>query len=1556
METETSNIEHRTSNIEPAAPKAQGQGLDGINLQEVLDSARNADQFGRQQFFTPVAAAEVFASVLPKCHRIFTDLTMGDGNLIRAARPEFAIGCDIDPRCARQPKGTGGEWNLATADLTKLYPLLCELSWRYDLGGFNPPFSLEWHTERLMALAESECEAVKKTFAAYRNKPVIDSTLATLLIALDRLSSRGEFYFICNQATAIRFLGEPDLPAEADAPALRSHLWCWLTVPPGLFPNTRDFDTAVLYFSATDQRRYASHRTVADIIPLHLTAADASAEEINLALAEARARRYVLKQGISLHGPDGFTPNSVAMFRTAREEYRRLYQGAKQRTAFNLWLDARTGLIRRHLTPFQEFSGKIPKPLIQSLTAIDGQTPMALVVQKPTRLALLKAVRSEFWTVDPALVAAVETSIREYHAHRAPFYPLNDVQRLGFLDEEDAIECKQELAVGNALAGRREVCFVPGQSYPIETSTRQVARSDIRPNILGVMEHVTYHGQELVIKIQDGKKLWHSFGSFKEEEQNEYVHPLEALLDYFTIPEVADVALVHPEKYAANLAKLDALQAAMNESATLNSQPSTLNPQGGNCGSRSATLPQPLSTPGSEATVTDALAALRPSKQNTSSSQPGSLPSGEKESAALQVRGRPTKRFTFRRYQRDDIARFCIHPGGIFAWDPGLGKTVALFSIAHIYGSRRNLIVAPEGLHAQIIEEAKERFGLDVRRLNSQADFYADKDLQRHAMHRRNGRESDVAGWWITHYGALGYNGADEWLPKEKDNELVVTAKITLNRERHPLWENGCDEGIGVVRSYGTPHLNPLPKGEEASHAGQITATRQPGSLPSGEKESAALQVRGVRIKCLFEPSLATLVSDDFFEFVGCDEAVRLKSTDSFTSLGVRALNPAYRVVLTGTPIKNHLDDIFWLAQWGAGGHAEATARWPYENSAAAKERFANEHMLIEENHTKAEKYAEAHGGRSKMFKRRTPKICNIHRLWKLLGNIVLRRRKDDIGEELVPKTIVPIHVKPGTAQQAVYKFHVDNPPDFTKDGKPMNVIAQIVAQLQNLRQAALCPDTKNLSSACIRLHKVRQLLHEAAVASAKQEIDDTATVIKYETIARTSRDPDEREFASSTLKAMKLARLADPTRNSQPHEAAAALAMVEKMIAGNIPVDVDAICKAAPSLAAKIRPAVEVENNTKTSRSWTDHNPKQAAILKLIEELLSKGEQVTVMTPFTHFNESLHRRLLEAGVSSCLMDGNTSPAKRGIAARKFKRREYSVMVAGQKAMGEGHSFECCSHLILPSIEWAYDVNRQSEDRVHRLNSPKPVTIYACSTENTVDARLLSIYREKGDSSCLALDGRLFADKEGEINLGQLLAEAIQNFDPTADTIDESDIEKEWEENLRGKLRHAESRFREWHPPIVPDATGKKVTSAEVRKAVQLTDAPASDAKLTPPERKLQRMAIANGQAFHAEVAAAAAYLNPALVNRLKAIPSATYGALIGSVDAKKIEETRAAFTAFCGGTKHHDWREAWRAFEAAGRKIPKAKADSAAARSSLAFRLSSFGPASFDDAMLDAL
>src|SRR5262249_18367785 len=120
--------------------------------------------------------------------------------------------------------------------------------------------------------------------------------------------------------------------------------------------------------------------------------------------------------------------------------------------------------------------------------------------------------------------------------------------------------------------------------------------------------------------------------------------------------------------------------------------------------------------------------------------------------------------------------------------------------------------------------------------------------------------------------------------------------------------------------------------------------------------------------------------------------------------------------------------------------------------------QFAETFMVSERNLTR-ERNAEEKGERvsRSRFKKLTAEVCNVHRLWKLFGPIVLRRRKQDTGIEIVPKIRKVVRCEMGSLQKQVYQYHLE------AEYRDVNGQRAIGAQLQALRIAAADPSSSHL-------------------------------------------------------------------------------------------------------------------------------------------------------------------------------------------------------------------------------------------------------------------------------------------------------------------------------------------------------------------------------------------------------------------------------------------------------------------------------------------------------------
>ncbi len=800
----------------------------------------------------------------------------------------------------------------------------------------------------------------------------------------------------------------------------------------------------------------------------------------------------------------------------------------------------------------------------------------------------------------------------------------------------------------------------------------------------------------------------------------------------------------------------------------------------------------------------------------------------------------------FKTFQRKDLPRAAMHDGLILSWDTGLGKGLALIAwpllkvgftrgrtvrggveVDCIQANAPVLLVVPGDLHKQVADEAWLHFKVPITPIDSQATF---GDLVRiEGSHRWNvapdGRAILKPGFYITSYTQLATNGVEsipdpddcddpramlqrfclqigdrtdvtrkgdrmgtrldsfgKQLPKlatwdnrpdfedvchffswrhvrwsdqyellelDPEEDTLATFRAAVEREikaaddiddektrakviarirvaeevlqnlftlrAEPSFARLSNQQQDfVIRAFLTERMEHYARGNHETRDYSL------GPPPEGyDKSKPETDTRiKLRVKCIYSVSLSDLCYRAF-DCVAIDEGVKMKGEDTLVGKGVRQMDPKYRLILTATPIKNRLPDIFRLAWWAAGGKIDAHPRWPYADDSAEREKFAETFMVSERNLTKEEAAAERGGSCGGRFKKLTPEVCNVHLLWKLLGPIVLRRRKDDTGEDIVPKVRKVIRVEMGTEQQRVYRYHLD------AQYLDKNDMPAIGAQLQALRMAAADPSSSHLKPA----------------GGMPSESCDCHVTVEV-----------------------------DGKQHKEPK-------------------------KGCPKCKGSGRVPLP-------ERSAMAYIPKHATALSVVQEVLDRKEQVVVFSAFNDPLDHLSKWLTQANVRHITLDGRTSQKARGRLAAIFKKGRHSalstqnsalpdapipVMLAGVECVAEGHSFHLANNVILIAYSWAYDKFKQALDRVHRMNSQKPVNVYVILCTGTIDAKLESLVNDKGDASELCLDGRLIGERTEEVNLAELLRVAHREFDEKTKTIDEGLLLAQWP-GLRDRL------------------------------------------------------------------------------------------------------------------------------------------------------------------------
>ncbi|GEM_PF-1987963 len=200
-----------------------------------------------------------------------------------------------------------------------------------------------------------------------------------------------------------------------------------------------------------------------------------------------------------------------------------------------------------------------------------------------------------------------------------------------------------------------------------------------------------------------------------------------------------------------------------------------------------------------------------------------------------------------------------------------------------------------------------------------------------------------------------------------------------------------------------------------------------------------------------------------------------------------------------------------------------------------------------------------------------------------------------------------------------------------------------------------------------------------------------------------------------------------------------------------------------------------------------SNYTEKALFVLSKAKDVVDAGEQLVVFSSLSDNTHYLKDLLGRFGITSEIVNAETTPKKRGLLVHDFKKKKFPVLIAGTQAMSLGHSLDNANHVIMTDFEWDHSTTRQAIDRVHRFTSKKDVNVYMLYTEGGIDQKqLFEIIDLKGKSSDLALDGKLIDQNETQVDFFKMAREIINAHQMGTDgLLDEKDIERQMVEMFR---------------------------------------------------------------------------------------------------------------------------------------------------------------------------
>ncbi|ONK57221.1 uncharacterized protein A4U43_C10F17850 [Asparagus officinalis] len=189
-------------------------------------------------------------------------------------------------------------------------------------------------------------------------------------------------------------------------------------------------------------------------------------------------------------------------------------------------------------------------------------------------------------------------------------------------------------------------------------------------------------------------------------------------------------------------------------------------------------------------------------------------------------------------------------------------------------------------------------------------------------------------------------------------------------------------------------------------------------------------------------------------------------------------------------------------------------------------------------------------------------------------------------------------------------------------------------------------------------------------------------------------------------------------------------------------------------------------DTGVKGARALTDDHvlgsAKCQALAELLPLLSNSGHRVLIFSQWTQMLDILEWTLEVIGVTYKRLDGSTQVTERQTIVDTFNN-DPSIMACllSTRAGGQGLNLIGADTVIIHDMDFNPQMDRQAEDRCHRIGQNKPVTIYRLVTKDTVDENIYEIARRKLVLDAAVLESGTELDDNNDVpekTMGEILS------------------------------------------------------------------------------------------------------------------------------------------------------------------------------------------------------
>ncbi|KAG9442440.1 hypothetical protein H6P81_018294 [Aristolochia fimbriata] len=173
----------------------------------------------------------------------------------------------------------------------------------------------------------------------------------------------------------------------------------------------------------------------------------------------------------------------------------------------------------------------------------------------------------------------------------------------------------------------------------------------------------------------------------------------------------------------------------------------------------------------------------------------------------------------------------------------------------------------------------------------------------------------------------------------------------------------------------------------------------------------------------------------------------------------------------------------------------------------------------------------------------------------------------------------------------------------------------------------------------------------------------------------------------------------------------------------------------------------------------------KCRALAKLLPSLKRAGHRVLIFSQWTSMLDILEWTLDVIGLTYRRLDGSTQVNERQTIVDTFNNdSSIFACLLSTRAGGQGLNLIGADTVVIHDMDFNPQMDRQAEDRCHRIGQTKPVTIYRLVTKDTVDENVYEIAKRKLVLDAAVLDSGVELDGENDISertMGDILSSLL---------------------------------------------------------------------------------------------------------------------------------------------------------------------------------------------------